>query len=164
MRSCQFCELTILALVLAALTACQPVNSKVGGYLDLDTDLKIEFVADADINRDEQGIASPLFIRMYELSSDKMMKKAGFIEIYERDKEVLGADWVTVHKLKHLKPGDSRTEKFVLEKKTNYVALYAEFLDYNDSKFKLIIPVTAHNVIRNAVVVRISGNQLSFND
>jgi type VI secretion system protein VasD len=140
------------------------MNATVGGYLDLDTDLKIEFVVDADINPDELGKASPLFIRMYELASDKMMKKADFIEIYERDKEVLGADMVAVHKLKRLKPGESRTEHFVLDKKTNYVALYAEFLEFKDSKYKLIIPVVANNVIRNKAVIRVSGNDLVFDE
>jgi len=101
---------------------------------------------------------------MYELASDKMMKKADFIEIYERDKEVLGADMVAVHKLKRLKPGESRTEHFVLDKKTNYVALYAEFLEFKDSKYKLIIPVVANNVIRNKAVIRVSGNDLVFDE
>jgi len=164
MKPYQMYKLAFIAAILTVLTACQSMNATVGGYLDLDTDLKIEFKVDADINPDELGKASPLFIRMYELTSNKMMKKADFIEIYERDKEVLGADMVTVHKLKHLKPGESRTEHFVLDKKTNYVALYAEFLEFKESKFKLIIPVVANNVIRNSVVIRVSGNELIFDE
>ena len=154
----------LMGLLIVALSACQSMNSAVGGYFGLDTDLQIDFKVDADINPDEMGKASPLFIRMYELSAKKMMKKSDFIEIYERDKEVLGADLVTVHKLKRFKPGESRTEHFVLDKKTHYVALYAEFLDFKDSKYKLIIPVVANNVLRNSVVIRVSGNQLIFNE
>lgn len=164
MKFYQMYKLAFIAALLTALTACQSMNATVGGYLNLDTDLKIEFKVDADINPDELGKASPLFIRMYELASNKMMKKADFIEIYERDKEVLGADMITVHKLKRIKPGESRTEHFVLDKKTNYVALYAEFLEFKDSKFKLIIPVVANNVIRNSVVIRVSGNELIFDE
>lgn len=155
-------KLVFLTLSLSVLTACQSMNSAVGSYFGLDTDLQIDFIVDADINPDELDKASPLFIRMYELASKKMMKKADFIEIYERDKDVLGADLVAVHKLKRLKPGENRTEHFVLDKKTHYVALYAEFLEFKESKYKLIIPVVANNVFRNSVTIRVAGNQLIF--
>ena len=164
MKLYQVYNLALIAIIVGVVTSCQAVNSSVGGYLDLDTDIQIDFMVDADINPDELGKASPLFIRMYELSSNKMMKKADFIEIYERDEEVLGADMIAVHKLKRLKPGDDRSEHFVLDKKTNYVALYAEFLEFKESKFKLIIPVVANNVFRDSVVIRVSGNELIFDD
>ena len=164
MKLYQVYNLAFIAIFLSLLNACQAVNSSVGGYFDLDTDIQINLLVDADINPDELGKASPLFIRLYELSSNKMMKRADFIEIYERDKEVLGADMVAVHKLKRLKPGEDRTEHIVLDKKTNYVALYAEFLGFKESKFKLIIPVVANNVFRDSVVIRVSGNQLIFDE
>ena len=162
MKRFHFLRITLFSVLVIALTACQSMNGAVGGYLGLDTDLQIDFVVDADINPDELGKASPLFIRMYELQSTKMMKKADFIEIYERDKEVLGADLLASHKLKHFKPGEKRTEHFVLSEKTKYVALYSEFLDFRDSKYKLIIPVVSNNVFRNSVVIRVSGNELIF--
>lgn len=164
MKLQQIFSLAFVAIFLSVLTACQAVNSSVGGYFDLDTDIRIELLVDADINPDELGVASPLFIRLYELSSNKMMRRADFIEIYERDKEVLGADMIAVHKLKRLKPGENRTEHFVLDKKTNYVALYAEFLQFKESKYKLIIPVVANNVFRDSVVIRVSGNELIFDE
>ena len=164
MKLYQIFSLAFIAIFLSVLTACQAVNSSVGGYFDLDTDIQIELLVDADINPDEQGIASPLFVRLYELSSNKMMGRADFIEIYERDKEVLGADMIAVHTLKRLKPGENRTEHLVLDKKTNYVALYAEFLEFKESKYKLIIPVVANNVFRDSVVIRVSGNELIFDE
>lgn len=164
MKLYQVYNLALIAIIVGVVTSCQAVNSSLGGYLDLDTDIQIDFMVDADINPDELGKASPLFIRMYELSSNKMIKKADFIEIYERDEEVLGADMIAVHKLKRLKPGDDRSEHFVLDKKTNYVALYAEFLEFKESKFKLIIPVVANNVFRDSVVIRVSGNELILDD
>ena len=157
-------KVMVFSVLLAGLISCQSMNGAVGGYFGLDTDLQIDFEIDADINPDELGKASPLFIRMYELKAKKMMKKADFIEIYERDKEVLGADMLAVHKLKHFKPGESRTEHFVLSKKTHYVALYGEFLEFKESKFKLIIPVVANNVFRNSVVIRVAGNEMIFEE
>ena len=162
MNQFHFLKITLFSVILIGLSACQSMNSAVGGYLGLDTDLQIDFKVDADINPDELGKASPLFIRMYQLKTRKMMKKADFIEIYERDKEVLGADLVSSHKLRRFKPGESRTEHFVLEKDTQYVALYAEFLEFKESKYKLIIPVVANNVVRNTVIIRVAGNKLIF--
>ena len=164
MKQFQLLKIIMLLILSLGLSACQSMNAAVGGYLGLDTDLQIEFIIDSDINPDELDVASPLFIRMYELKATKMMKRADFIELYERDKKVLGADMVAVHKLKHFKPGENRAEHFVLNKDTNYVALYGEFLEFKDSKYKLIIPVVANNVFRNSVVIRVSGNELIFDE
>ncbi|MCP4430341.1 MAG: type VI secretion system lipoprotein TssJ [Gammaproteobacteria bacterium] len=151
-----------ISLMSLWLCSCASGNkSVVGGYLGLDTDVSIEFVVDADSNPDELGIGSPLFVRMYELKNSKMMQKADFIDLYEQDIKTIGADLVgEVHRLKRLKPGENRVEKFVLDKKTQYIALYAEFLEFKDSKYKLIIPVVSNNVFINTAVIRISGNQM----
>lgn len=154
----------LLALTAACLwlAACASGNkSVVGGYLGLDTDVSIRFLVDSDSNPDEFGVGSPLFVRMYELKNQKMMQKADFIDLYEQDVKTIGADLVgEVHRLKHFKPGEDRLEKFVLDKETKYIALYAEFLQFKDSKFKLVIPVVANNVFINTAIIRISGNQM----
>ena len=150
----------VIVLLVGLLAGCQTINSKVGTYLELDTDLQIDFIVDADINPDESAKASPLFIRMYELKKDKMAAKADFIDLYERDSEVLGADLVAKHELKRFKPGESRSEHFVINKTANHVALFAEFLDFKDSKFKLVFPVVANNVFQNKVTIQVSGNEL----
>jgi type VI secretion system protein VasD len=153
-----------VATILSVVSSCQSDKSTVGGFLDLDTDLKIEFLVEADINPDESGVASPLFVRMYELKAEKIMKKADFIDIFERDKEVLGADLVGMHKLKPFRPGESRSELFVLNKNTKFVGLYAEFLDFKESSFKLVIPVVTNNVFKNSATVSVTGNELNLID
>ncbi len=128
--------LIFLLSICAMLGACQSNKSTVGGFFDLDTDLKIEFVVDADINPDGQGSASPLFVRMYQLKSEKMMNNADFIDLYEQDGKTLGADMIgEVRKLKPFKPGENRTEIFVLDANAQYVAFYGEFQDFEDLKF-----------------------------
>jgi type VI secretion system protein VasD len=97
---------------------------------------------------------------MYELKSPKAMKQADFIDIYERDKELLGEDMVAVHNLKRFKPGESRTEHYVLDKKANYVAYYAEFLNFKDSKYKVIVPVVANNVFQSGATVYVTKNEI----
>lgn len=158
-------NLNFIILAGLILFGCASNKSVVGGYLDLDTDISIEFIVDADSNPDELGVGSPLFVRMYELKNSKMMQKADFIDLYEQDKKAIGADLIgEVHKLKRLKPGENRTELFVLDPKTQYIALYAEFLNFKDSKFKLVIPVVTNNVFKNTAVIRITGNEMLLNE
>lgn len=154
-------KLSFIVAISFSIMSCQSNKSLVGGYLDLDTDISINFTVDADSNPDEAGVGSPLFVRMYELKGSKMMQKADFIDLYEQDKETLGADMVgDVHRFKRFKPGEDRVENFVLDQKAQFIALYAEFLNFQESKFSLIIPVVVNNVFRNSVAVRISGNEL----
>jgi len=155
--------LAALLISLGLLSACQSNKSVVGEFFNLDTDLKINFIVDADINPDEVGTASPLFVRMYQLKSPAMMNKADFIDMFEQDKTTLGADMIgDVHKLQRFKPGEDREEHFVLDSKTQYVGLYAEFLNFKDSKFKLLVPVVTNNIFRNSAVIRISGNGIAL--
>ncbi len=156
--------LNFIVLPILLLSGCSSNKSVVGGYLELDTDISIEFIVDADSNPDELNIGSPLFIRMYELKRTKMMNKADFIDLYKNDKETIGADLVgDVHRLKRLKPGETRTDQFVLNGKTQYIALYAEFLNFQNSQYKLVIPVVVNNVFRNKATIRISGNTMLLN-
>lgn len=151
----------LFALIMSInLTACSSINSSVGGFFNMDTDLEIKFKVDADINPDDDKKPSPLFVRMYELKSKKMFSKANFIDIYEKDEDVLGADMLGKQRLKRLIPGESRNENFVLNKETRFIGLYAEFFQYKRSGFKLIIPVVPTNVIGTSAEVLIAGNKL----
>ncbi len=149
-----------VVVAIAALPACTSLNTKVGGVFKLDTDLKLTFKADADINPDDKKRPSPLFLRMYELKSTKQFEKANFIDLFERDSEILGADLVAKQTLKRLRPGDDRVDSFVLKPETRYVGLFAEVLQYKDAKFKILIPIAPTNVFASSAVVYISGNTI----
>ncbi|MCP4492605.1 MAG: type VI secretion system lipoprotein TssJ [Gammaproteobacteria bacterium] len=158
-------KLSLTLVIGCGLMGCQSNKSLIGGYLELDTDITIDFIVDADSNPDEAGAGSPLFVRMYELKSSKMLQKADFIDLFEQDKKTLGSDMIgDVHRFKRFKPGENRTESFVLNQKTQYVALYAEFLNFQESQYKLVVPVVINDVFRNSVVVRIAGNEMYLND
>lgn len=149
-----------VVVAIVALPACTSLNTKVGGVFKLDTDLKLTFKADADINPDDKKRPSPLFLRMYELKSTKQFEKANFIDLFERDSEILGADLVAKQTLKRLRPGDDRVDSFVLKPETRYVGLFAEVLQYKDAKFKILIPIAPTNVFASSAVVYISGNTI----
>jgi len=147
-----------VAVASMLLLACDSMDSKVGSVLKLDTDLKVTIHVDNDVNPDEDGNASPVFLRLYELKSPALFEKADFISLYERDQEVLGKDFIARQELKRLAPGDEREQKFVLTGETQYVGLYAEFFEYEDAKYKVVFPITINNIFRNSVEIRLSGN------
>ncbi len=160
MKTPLFLKVILLAIASLSLSACSTINTSIGGFFNMDTDLEIKFKVDADVNPDDDRKPSPLFVRMYQLKSTKMFNKANFIDLYEKDKEVLGADMLSKQVLRRIKPGESRDENFVLNKKTRYIGLYAEFLQYKKSAYKLIIPVVPTNVIGTTEEVLVAGNRL----
>jgi type VI secretion system protein VasD len=157
-------HLALLTLLTCAFigNGCSSSKSTVGGALHLDTDLKINFMVDANINPDENKRPSPVFLRLYELKSAATFSKSDFIDLYEHDTQILGAELVNKQTLKPLTPGAARSENFVLHSGTSQVALYAEFSQYRGSVFKIIFPVTEHNITKNEITLKISGNEISL--
>lgn len=149
----------VIALAFA-LTACTKVNSGVGGVFNFDTDLKIIFDVAGNINPDEKHTPSPLFLRFYELTSEQRFAQANFLELYESDTKILGDQLITKRELKRIAPGEARTEQFVVDKKTRYVALFAEFFQFKNAKYKVVFPVTSNNVIENTVRIEINDTNL----
>ncbi|HTF98506.1 MAG TPA: type VI secretion system lipoprotein TssJ [Cellvibrio sp.] len=155
-------KVCLLIVMLLAVISCSSSKSRVGGVLNLDTDLKLTLQVSSDINPDDNNRPSPVFVRFYQLKSTTAFDKADFIDIYERDKEVFGGDIVSKQTLKPLVPGETRIERLVLEPGTRAIAIYAEFSQYAGSTYKVTFPVTENNVIRNAETVQISGRTLSL--
>jgi type VI secretion system protein VasD len=146
--------------VLLTLASCTSVNTKVGGLLDLDTDLKLSFIVEKNVNPDDNKVSSPVIVRMYELKSTKAFENANFIDLYERDSEILGKTMITEQALKPIQPSEDSTAKFVLSKGTKYIGLYAEFLQYEDAKYKVIIPVAETNVVTSTAKVQLIDNKM----
>lgn len=152
----------ILLSTIVAIVGCSSSKSRVGGVLNLDTDLKLTFEMASDINPDDYSRPSPVFVRFYQLKSATAFDKADFIDIYERDTEIFGADIISKQVLKPLSPGAIRTENFVLEPGAKMIAVYAEFSQYPGSTYKVIFPVTENNVIKNKATIKIAGRTVSL--
>ncbi|TQV76416.1 type VI secretion system lipoprotein TssJ [Aliikangiella marina] len=153
-------SLVVILSVSIMLSGCQTV----GKTLNLDTDVLLTFDVQADVNPDDTKTPSPLFVRFYELKSNSVFEKAEFIDLYERDKEVLGPDLIAKQELKRLTPGEKREQTFVLNPETQYIGLFAEFYDYADSKYRLVVPVKVNNIFEDEVLISISGNTISLKE
>lgn len=151
-----------LVLLFVFMTGCSTVNEKVGGALNFDTDLKLQVIASSSVNPDETDRASPVYLRLYQLSDPKAFENASFLDLYEKDKEVLADTFISKQELKRITPDSTRVERFVLTKGTRYVAVFAEFFKYKEARAKVVFPVTSSNVIRDSVKINISGNTMTL--
>lgn len=150
----------LMLLVSFLLAACSSTRNPVGAALNLNTDLRVMITAGEDINPNHDARSSPLVIRLYELKSPGGFQDADFIDIYERDEELLANSLVARHLLKAVVPGEQRQERLVLRPDTTHVGLFAEFSEYRGSGYKVSFPVTQHNVIRDVVRVSLQGTEM----
>ena len=148
-------------LLVCWLTACANQESRVGGMLKLQTDVRLSIDARADINPDHSNEPAPVVLRFYELTAEQAFADADFVRLYERDSAVLGDTLVRRRQLPGVVPGEIRDHELVLEANTRYVGIMAEFYQYQRAAYKVVIPVTARNVFRDVIKLQISGNQLS---
>jgi type VI secretion system protein VasD len=152
-------QFPLLLCVIMALTSCTKVNGT-GKTIGLDTDLRLTIHAEQDINPDAKNRPSPVFVRMYELKSPMVFHQSDFMTLYTKDKATLEADFINKQDLKIFVPGDTREANLVLNPGTRYVALYAEFLQYQNANYKVIFPVTPGNIVGNRISVKITGNHM----
>ena len=149
------------------LTACQStfkeyVAQPVGKMLDWDTEVEVKFTVEPDTNPDDSNDnqPSPLVVRIYELADKEQFANARFRDIYFDDKKILGDAFIKKHMLKPLLPGTTRLDQFQLKKGTAYVALFAEFVQYKDADFRVIIPVDEY--LTTTQDVRLSYHSMSL--
>lgn len=151
----------VLLLCVATLSACSSQESRVGRMLNLNTNFTLTVEATPDINPNSRDESSPVFLRLYELKSDEAFAGADFIDLYERHDATLGKSLVAHRQLPRIAPDEVRDYEMVLDGETRYVGLLAEFYQYENATYKVVIPVTAKNVFRDKVRLRISDNTIS---
>ncbi|MGD8175038.1 type VI secretion system lipoprotein TssJ [Marinimicrobium sp. ARAG 43.8] len=154
-------RLLVLSLIMLWLSGCATEESRVGGVLKLKTNVTLTIRADETINPDHQGVASPVFLRLYELSVDQAFEQADFIDLYNRESTALGNTLVQRRQLPRVLPGDVQRHQLVLDSNTRYLGLVAEFYQYERAVYKVVVPITARNVFRDRIELQISESQIS---
>jgi len=151
-----------IVLLCALVVACSSQKSRVGTMFNMNTDFTLAVEADTHINPNSRSESSPVFLRLFELKSDEAFASADFIDLYERRSEALGDSLVRHRQLPRIAPGEIREYDMVLDSETRYVGIIAEFYQYEDARYKVVVPVTANNVFRDRLRLRVDDNQLSI--
>ncbi len=154
MRYARLGAALLLMAILPALVSCSKQTTKVKDVLGFDTYVKLTFRVSSDVNPDGAGRPSPLILRYYELKSPTLFERANFLDLFENDKEVLGADLIRRHDVKRLVPGlEEHVEDAQISDEAQYIAVYAEFTRYQNSDYYLLIPVKPHSKTKKEILI-----------
>jgi len=98
--------------------------------------LDIALVSQAMVNKDEQGRAAPLLIKVYELKSEAAFEAADFFDLQKNDKNVLQQDLLEKDEFV-LRPGDSQRIYRNSFPDTKVLGFIAEFRDLPRSVWRV---------------------------
>ena len=111
----------------------------------------IELKTSSSINPDIQGRASPLTVRVYELTSSNQFKKGSFFEVYDDEKSVLGDEFVSRQEFT-VTPEQVLRKTVVLSPNTKYLGVVAAYRDIDNAQWRTISPVLPGEVLYNVLL------------
>jgi type VI secretion system protein VasD len=128
----RFFPLALLAALLAlgGCSALSPNSSM--------TKLDLTLNGSAELNPDLNGRPSPIVLRLIELKHPVAFETADFFSLYQRPKEALTPDMVTLEELE-LRPGEQRELKLFVQPGSRYVGVLAAYRDLPESNWRLVI-------------------------
>lgn len=107
------------------------------------TRIEANISASADVNPDFHGKASPIFFKLYELTSDTTFTTATFNQLYNDDKATLGEALRGSQEVS-LAPGQRITISREFEDGSAYVGVLAAFQNIDAAQWRATAPVPAN--------------------
>lgn len=120
------------------------------------TRIEADISASEDVNPDFSGEASPIFLRLYELTSETTFDTATFNELYNADKATLGEDLRGSEEVS-LAPGQSATVSREFQDGSRYLGVLAAFQDIEAATWRATAPVPVNATTRYRVTVERSA-------
>lgn len=130
----RFLPLALLAALLA-LGGCSALSP----YSDM-TKLDLSIRGSEQLNPDLNGRPSPIVLRLIELKHPVAFESADFFSLYQRPKEALAPDMVTLEEFE-LRPGEHREMKLSVQEGSRYVGVLAAYRDLPESNWRVVIPL-----------------------
>ena len=107
------------------------------------------------INVGATGHPSPVVVRIYQLKSSTAFEAADFLSLFEREREVVGADLVDRQEL-DVKPGDSQTVAAKqLSADAHSIGVVTAFQNVERATWRAVVPLKLNAA--NKVAIRIDG-------
>lgn len=97
-------------------------------------------IATADSNPDAAGRASPLVVRIYELTDAETFKAADFFPLWSQEAPTLAAALVKRHEIV-VAPGATSTRALTLDPKVQAIGVAAAFRDIRNANWRTVVPV-----------------------
>ena len=122
------------------------------------TTVALRISADADVNPDARGRASPLTMRVYALKTSSLFDAADFFTLLEKDQATLGGELVRREELL-LNPGQSRVLNLTLPDDVRVLAFMAAYRDLDRARWRDTSAVMAHKA--QTLQLRCAARQLN---
>lgn len=87
----------------------------------------------SDINPDDDGRPSPVWLRIYELRGDTAFQSADFLALFDNDKQALAGELISQGRYS-VNPGQGMDIVMKADPDTRVVAVLAEFRDYRNAR------------------------------
>ncbi len=126
--------------------------------------LRLSVVASDDVNPDIKGRASPISVRIYELKSVSGFSGASFMELYEKDKDVLAADMQSREVVQLAPKGDKSFPEKEVKADTTHLAAFAGYRDWQHARWSAVTAIPARKISKVAVRVDKLGVSLQLTE
>ncbi len=101
---------------------------------------KLEFQVAKNINPDQDGSASPVVLRIHQLSSRTVFDNNDFFALYEEPEATLSVDLLGKDQFV-FKPGDELDHKMELESNTKFIGILVAYRDIENARWRAVIKV-----------------------
>ncbi|WP_194436120.1 type VI secretion system lipoprotein TssJ [Vibrio fluminensis] len=115
------------AFLAAGLMACSSSDDVV---FQPSIPVTVNLLAQDEINKFEDELARPVIVRLYQLRDVGTFEQADFVTIYESGDSVLASSMVDSKILSPVLPGERRSFTIEVQQETKFLAVFAEFANY----------------------------------
>lgn len=121
------------------------------------TVVKLQIISSSDVNSGNNGEASPVILRIFELKDSSSFNSADFFALFNDDKAILGSDLGHKSELT-LKPGDSKALELQPSEDAQSIGLFAAFRQLDNAQWRTSVKIEPHQT--QLVMVKLERNQL----
>ncbi|MDD3327009.1 MAG: type VI secretion system lipoprotein TssJ [Zoogloea sp.] len=123
------------------------------------TVVRLQLAADAQVNADSRGRATPVVVRYYVLTNTAAFDSADFFSLFERDEALLGTA-VLAREETTLKPGQVLKVELSPQGEARHLAVLAAYRDVNKIRWRATAPIPQNKT--TAYIVRIGAQGITI--
>lgn len=154
-------RLALTALAALALAGCAGKPIALPPVFKPDpTVVRLQLTADAMVNTDSRGRATPVVVRYYVLQNTAAFDSADFFSLFERDEALLGAAQL-VREEATLRPGQTLKVELSPQGEAKHLAVLAAYRDVNKIRWRATAPIPQNKTMAYTVRVGAQGISIS---
>ena len=154
-------RLALTALAALALAGCAGKPIALPPIFKPDpTVVRLQLTADAMVNTDSRGRATPVVVRYYVLQNTAAFDSADFFSLFVRDEALLGAAQL-VREEATLRPGQTLNVELSPQGEAKHLAVLAAYRDVNKIRWRATAPIPQNKTMAYTVRVGAQGISIS---